>query len=151
MGWRQARGTDGSALPEELGNAHGPDPIGRLGAMDDDFNSPQAVAVIFDFVRDVNKTMAKNENINSEFYKGVKEFLAKTAEGVLGIVDLSKQSQTSDHALENELIELLIKLRIDAKKEKNYALSDKIRDELNKLGIVLQDSKDKTTFKKVKK
>ena len=116
-------------------------------AMDDDFNSPQAVAVIFDFVRDVNKTIAENENINPEFYKSVKEFLAKTAEGVLGIVDLSKQSQTSDHALENELIELLIKLRIDAKKEKNYALSDKIRDELNKLGIVLQDSKDKTTYK----
>ncbi len=117
-------------------------------AMDDDFNSPQAVAVIFDFIRDVNKTIAENENINSQFYLSVKEFLAKTAEGVLGIVDLSKQDQTTDHALENELIELLIQLRNGAKKEKNYALSDKIRDELNKLGIVLQDSKDKTTFKK---
>jgi cysteinyl-tRNA synthetase len=116
-------------------------------AMDDDFNSPQAAAVIFDFVRDVNKTIAENENINSEFYLSVKEFLAKTAEGILGIVDLSGQSQTSDHSLENELIELLIQLRTDAKKEKNYALSDKIREELNKLGIILQDSKDKTTFK----
>ncbi len=117
-------------------------------AMDDDFNSPQAVAVMFDFVRDVNKTIAENENINSEFYLKVKEFLAKTAEGVLGIVDLSKQSSLSNHSLENELIELLIQLRADAKKEKNYALSDKIRNELNELGIVIQDSKDKTTYKK---
>ncbi len=116
-------------------------------AMDDDFNSPQAVAVIFDFVRDVNKTIAEIENINSKFYLSVKEFLAKTADGVLGIVDLSKQNQVSDRSLENELIELLIQLRTDSKKEKNYALSDKIRDELNKLGIVLQDSKDKTTYK----
>ena len=116
-------------------------------AMDDDLNTPQASAVIFDFVRDVNKTIAENENINSEFYLSVKEFLTRTAEGVLGIVDLSRQSQSSGHTLENELIELLIQLRADAKKEKNYALSDKIREELNKLGITLQDSKDKTTFK----
>ncbi len=121
---------------------------GFESAMDDDFNSPQAVAVIFDFVRDVNKTIAENENINSQFYLSVKEFLAKTAEGVLGIVNLSKQIQTANHTLENELIELLIQLRTDAKKEKNYSLSDKIRDELNKLGVILQDSKEKTTYKK---
>ncbi len=119
-------------------------------AMDDDFNSPQAVAVIFDFIREVNKAIAENENLSSEFYENVKNLLSKTAEGVLGIVDLSKQSQKSNHSLENELIELLIQLRIDAKKEKNYALSDKIRNELNNLGISLQDSKDKTTFKYLK-
>ncbi len=117
-------------------------------AMDDDFNSPQAVAVIFDFIRDVNKTIAENENISKEFYIKAKEFLTKTADGVLGIVDLSNQSKGADQSLENELIELLIQLRTDAKKEKNYALSDKIRNDLNALGIILQDSKDKTTFKK---
>ena len=119
--------------------------------MDDDFNSPQAVAVIFDFVRDVNKTIAENENIYPEFYLNVKEFLRKTAENVLGIVDLSKQYQSTNHSLENELTNLLIQLRTDAKKEKNYTLSDKIRDELNKLGVILQDSKEKTTYKFSKK
>jgi cysteinyl-tRNA synthetase len=117
-------------------------------AMDDDFNSPQAVAVIFDFIRDVNKTIAENENLDLNFYLKAKDFLTKTADGVLGIVDLSNQSKPADHSLENELIELLIQLRTDAKADKNYALSDKIRNELNKLGIVLQDSKDKTTYKK---
>ena len=120
-------------------------------AMDEDFNSPQACAVIFDFIRDVNRAIAENENINVKFYLGVKEFLQKTAEGVLGILDFTEASALNDGALENDLIELLIKLRLDAKLEKNYALSDKIRNELKVIGIELQDSKTGTTYKKNKK
>ncbi len=120
-------------------------------AMDDDFNTPQASAVIFDFVREVNKTIAENENINVKFYNDVKEYLQNTAEGVLGILDFSNSSAQSNGELENDLIELLIKLRLDAKKEKNFALSDKIRDELKNLGIILEDSREKTSYKKIKK
>ncbi|MEO8398265.1 MAG: cysteine--tRNA ligase [Ignavibacteriaceae bacterium] len=116
-------------------------------AMDDDFNSPKATAVIFDFIRELNRTISENEDINIEFFQNAKSFLSKTADGVLGIIDFSKQNKNINHELENGLIELLITLRSDAKKEKNYVLSDKIRDELNKLGIVLQDSKEKTTYK----
>jgi cysteinyl-tRNA synthetase len=119
-------------------------------AMDDDLNSPQAVAVLFDFVRDVNKTIAENDNLPVEFYANVKEFLSKTAQGVLGIIDLDK-SEAEGSSIEKELIELLIRLRNDARKEKNFALSDKIRDGLKELGIELKDSKDGTTYKKVKK
>jgi cysteinyl-tRNA synthetase len=117
-------------------------------AMDDDLNTPQAVAVLFDFVRDVNKTIAENEKLSLEFYANVKEFLSKTAEGVLGIIDFSK-SETRESSIENELIELLIRLRNDARKEKNFALSDKIRDSLKELGIELKDSKNVTTYKRV--
>ncbi|NWF88220.1 MAG: cysteine--tRNA ligase [Ignavibacteriaceae bacterium] len=119
-------------------------------AMDDDLNTPQAVAVLFDFVRDVNKTIAENENLPPEFYLNVKEFLSKTAQGVLGIIDLEK-SDIQGGSIEKELIELLIHLRNDARKEKNFALSDKIRDGLNELGIELKDSKDGTTYKRAKK
>jgi cysteinyl-tRNA synthetase len=77
----------------------------------------------------------------------VKTFLEKTVSDVLGILDFDKLSQTSDGKLEGDLIELLIKLRTDAKKEKNYALADKIRSELNNLGVILEDSKDKTIYK----
>ena len=122
-----------------------------VAAMDEDFNSPQACAVIFDFIRDVNRAIAENENINVQFYLSVKEFLQKTAEGVLGIMDFTQASALNDGALENDLIELLIKLRHDAKLEKNYALSDKIRNELKAIGIELQDSKTGTTYKKNKK
>ncbi len=116
-------------------------------SMDDDFNSPQAAAVIFDFIKDANKTISEHENIGKEFYLKVKEFLGRTAENVLGIIDFSSTDRKGDVALESNLIELLIRLRNEAKKEKNYRLSDQIRDELNKLGIQLQDSKDRTIFK----
>jgi len=123
-------------------------------AMDDDFNTPQAVAVIFDFIKEVNRTIAGDESlpagkqgISYKFYSEIKNFLSKTAKGVLGILDFSSLRQEVNGTLEKDLIELLIKLRLDAKKEKNYALSDKIRDELNQLGIVLQDSKEESTYK----
>ncbi len=115
--------------------------------MDDDFNTSQAVAVIFDFVKDVNKVIGENTNINSAFYSEVKNFLQETAEGVLGIMDFTQKEETDMATKEKELIELLIKLRQNAKEEKNYSLADKIRDELKAIGVVLEDSKDKTTYK----
>jgi len=115
--------------------------------MDDDFNTPQGVAVIFDFVKEVNRTITENEKINVKFYMNVKSFLEKTAKDVLSILDFDNISKTPDGKLEGDLIELLIQLRTYAKKEKNYSLADKIRNELNKLGIVLEDSKEKTTYK----
>jgi len=117
-------------------------------AMDDDFNTSQACGVIFDFIREVNKAITGSEDINVKFYLDVKSFLQKTAEGVLGIMDFSETKIQDNLSLENDLIELFIKIRNDAKKEKNFALSDKIRDELKAIGVILQDGKEKTTYKK---
>jgi cysteinyl-tRNA synthetase len=118
-------------------------------SMDDDFNTPQGVAVIFDFVKEVNKIISLEQNAGSDFYKKVKDFLTRTAQDVIGIIDFSS-SAPSDGKFETELIELLIKLRQEAKQEKNYSLADKIRIGLNEIGIELKDSKEKTTFKIVK-
>jgi cysteinyl-tRNA synthetase len=115
-------------------------------AMDDDFNTPQAIAVIFDFVKDVNRTIAETEKINTDFFVKVKDFLKKTAEDVLGIINLTSIETKSDAMLENKLIQLLIDIRLKAKKEKNYNFSDEIRKELEKLGIILKDMKDGTEF-----
>jgi len=117
--------------------------------MDDDFNTPQGIAVLFDFAKEVNRLIAENNNLNSEFYKKAKDFLTKTAVNVFGILTFDEVQMSGD-SMEKELIELLIQLRNNAKVNKNYALSDNIRDGLSKLGIILQDSKDKTTYKKVK-
>ncbi|MGQ9799041.1 MAG: cysteine--tRNA ligase [Ignavibacterium sp.] len=118
-------------------------------AMDDDFNSAQAIAVMFDFTREINRVVAENENLNKDFYNNVKSFLKKTAEDVLGVISFEKKENLP--SLEDDLIELLIKIRNEAKKEKNYSLSDKIRNELKKLGIILQDNKDGTSYKKSSK
>ncbi len=116
-------------------------------AMDDDFNTPQAVAIIFDFVKDINKILSENPNVSISFINEIKNFLGKTAEDVLGIIDFKSVNQRSDKGLETNLIELLISLRQEAKLQKNFTLADEIRDNLNKIGVVLQDQKDKTIYK----
>ncbi|HEX2868815.1 MAG TPA: cysteine--tRNA ligase [Ignavibacteriales bacterium] len=120
-------------------------------AMDDDFNTPQATAVIFDFVREANRAAAQAEGeAGREYYSKVREFLTKTAQNILGIISSVADKKDEGPSLENELIELFISLRLKAKQNKNFQLSDEIRDGLKNLGILLQDQKDKTTYKKVK-
>ncbi|MBZ0182981.1 MAG: cysteine--tRNA ligase [Melioribacteraceae bacterium] len=120
-------------------------------AMDDDFNTPKATAVIFDFVRDANKTIGDKKNeINSEFYITLKNFLKSTADEVLTILNFDEKVIEENNSLQNDLIELLIKLRNEARQEKNFKLGDKIRDELNAMGVQLKDSKEGTSYKIVK-
>lgn len=116
--------------------------------LDDDFNTPKGVAVIFDFVKSVNTVISQNENLDFSFYKDVKTFLEKTAQDVLGIVNFEDGRGTTFDSKENELVELLIEIRSDAKKNKNYALADMIRDKLSEIGFQLVDTKSGTTFKK---
>ena len=132
----------------------------------------------FDFVKAVNAVIAANENLHVEFYSKVKSFLKKTASDVFGILDIDKilvaqtdylkligsdvrhivnkhiDSNLSTIRTEKELEEYLnkiLEIRSNAKKEKNYTLADEIRSELNEIGIVLEDSKEKTTFKIARK
>ncbi len=115
-------------------------------AMDEDLNTSQAVAVIFDFVKEVNRIIASSESVDVNYYNDVKTFLTKTAENVLGIVDFNK-TVAGDDKLTSDLIELLITLRTEAKQSKNYQFSDTIRDRLKELGVFLQDSKEGTSYK----
>jgi cysteinyl-tRNA synthetase len=121
-----------------------------IAAMDDDFNTAQAVAVIFDFVKEVNRTIAENESINVDFFKNVKAFLEKTAVGVLGIMNFDVEDETANKDLDVNFIQQQIERRVDAKIKKDYALADKIRDELKEIGVELKDSKEGTTYKIVK-
>ena len=101
--------------------------------MDDDFNTPQACAVIFDFVRQANKVIAENDKISVSFYNKLKKFLQDTAEGVLGIIHFGELKSSSKESLEDELIQLLINLRQSLKQEKNYSMADFIRDGMNRI------------------
>ncbi len=117
-----------------------------ISALDDDFNTPQAIAVIFDFVKEANKTIAENDNLHLKFYIAVKSFLIKTAGDVLGIISFEKKELKQDSLLENELIKILIDIRLKAKSEKNFQLADDIRKKLENLGITLKDTKEGTDF-----
>ncbi|MBS3946183.1 MAG: cysteine--tRNA ligase [Melioribacter sp.] len=114
--------------------------------MDDDLNTPQACAVIFDFVRSVNKIISETDSLHISFFIDLKKFLTETAENVFGIIHFEELNKKSAQ-LDEKLINLIIDLRTKLKKEKNFLLADSIRDELNKIGIELKDGKDSTTYK----
>jgi cysteinyl-tRNA synthetase len=120
-------------------------------AMDDDLNTSQAVAVIFDFVKEINRKIAEDEKLNVEFFKSVKLFLNGTAVGVLGIMNFDIEDKSVSKDIDINYIEQKIAERTAAKNEKNYALADEIRDELKALGVELKDSKEGTAYKITKK
>lgn len=116
-------------------------------AMDDDFNSPKAMGVLFDFVSEVNQALVKHEIPSLQFVKKAHSFIKKTAGGIFGILNFQVK-KSGNPELEDKLIGLMLTLRTEMKLKKDFQTADLIRSELQKLGIVLQDSKDGTTFKK---
>lgn len=100
-------------------------------AMDDDFNTPQAFAVIFDLIRDLNTTLT-NDSLNKDSIKKIKEFL-KEVDSVLGIIP-SKQEKIPDEILE------LAEKRERLRKEKKYDEADKIRTQIEDLGYKIEDT-----------
>jgi cysteinyl-tRNA synthetase len=118
---------------------------GFLAAMDDDFNTPQAIAVLFDLAHEVNQSLGGNQPLSVQSLKDIDQFYRESAGDVLGV---SIEDASRDAAVEGELLDLLIALRADIRSQKLWTLSDKIRDGLGKLGIVLEDRKEGTAWKK---
>ncbi|MBD5588796.1 cysteine--tRNA ligase [Clostridium botulinum] len=108
--------------------------------MDDDFNTADAISVIFDLIRDVNT------NVTIESSKELVKYtldLIRELGSPLGIL------QESTKASLEEEIEKLIEERQKARKEKNWALADKIRDNLKERGIVLEDTPQGVRWKQI--
>jgi cysteinyl-tRNA synthetase len=116
-------------------------------AMNDDFNAPAAIGVLFELVRETNDLLSEPQLASHEFLTMLDEFFTTAAETVLGI--RLTATGASSAGLEPQLIELLIASRTEARKAKQFALSDKIRDDLKAMGVVLEDTKEGTTWKKV--
>ena len=117
-------------------------------AMSEDMNTPQAIATIFDQIRETNKYYdVIFENVTEELLEGLFSSymsLKNKMENILGIELINKVNEENDE-MSKELIELLIKIRTDARAEKNFKLSDEIRDSLKVIGVEIKDNKDGTT------
>lgn len=120
-----------------------------VGAMNDDFNTPQAIAVLFDLSRETNALLSLESKYSLASLRRIEEFFKTFGGGVLGIVPQHPGSLgAGDAKLEADLVSFLVDLRTDVRAQKLWPLSDKIRDGLKKLGITIEDKKDGTVWRK---
>lgn len=123
-------------------------------AMDDDFNTPRALAVLFDFSREVHKLKC-----------GSREAIAQTLDFLKSVLDIfgisMREKEIPEEArrkltevakkfgikVEGEVVDSIVKAREELRKKKDYKTSDEIRAELQKIGILLEDEEEKTVWK----
>ena len=126
-------------------------------AMDDDFNTPKAIEALFDFIKETNKFLMEKDKPNEKLCRyALNEFLK-----IANVLTLFQEEKKIDDSLikkiaikygieeinTKKIIEKLIKIRADARKEKNYKIADEIRDELKKAGIEIEDIGEETKWR----
>ncbi len=116
-------------------------------AMDDDFNTPLAIAALQELTREVNGLLNTGTAVGASVLTAINDTFNQLGGSVLGIVPSTDDSAAGNASREAGLIELLIKLRSEARAAKNWKESDRLRDELAALGVVLEDRTDGTVWK----
>lgn len=114
-------------------------------AMDDDFNTPEAVAVLFEMAREVNRLREADLQAAAALAAKLRELA-----GLLGVLQLEPDAFLQAGAagkVDAAQVEALIQARLEARAAKNWAESDRIRDELTAMGVVLEDGKGGTTWR----
>ncbi|MCQ2028915.1 cysteine--tRNA ligase [Stutzerimonas zhaodongensis] len=132
-------------LPELPANG-GESFVARFGeAMDDDFNSPEACAVLFEMAREINRLRDTDFQAAAALAARLKELA-----GVLGVLQIDPDAFLQSGAagtVDAAEVEALIAARLQARADKNWGESDRIRDQLTAMGVVLEDSKGGTTWR----
>jgi cysteinyl-tRNA synthetase len=114
-----------------------------MEAMDQDFNTRAAISELFELVRETNRLLASGD-LSA---KGVKNILSALEEmdTIFGILP-SAEAATADRS--GEIIDILIEVRNELRKRKQYDLADKIRDRLKEKGVELQDTAEGVKWKR---
>jgi len=119
-------------------------------AMDDDFNTALAISQMFALSKDINiyyqDVVSGRAEKDTDSLRRVKDIYSEMAE-IIGILEADTAKQ--DDEIAGKLMEIIIGIRQDARKEKNWAVADRIRDELKKAGIVLEDTPQGVRWKKI--
>jgi len=109
-------------------------------AMNDDLNSPVLIAHLFEGVKHINNIVAGKESITADDFKLFREAMELFSFEILGLVE--EEVVAGGDSKLNDVVSLLLKLRMEAKANKDWATADKIRNELQQLGFVIKDTKD---------
>jgi cysteinyl-tRNA synthetase len=113
-------------------------------AMNDDFNTPIMISVLFDGVKMINSINDGTRSIDDQNLEILKETMRSMVFDVLGF--LEEEDSENSNGLADSLMEMIIKMRVSAKENKDYALADQIRDELTARNVQIKDSKEGTTW-----
>jgi cysteinyl-tRNA synthetase len=106
-------------------------------ALDDDFNSPKAISIIFELINQLNKET--NEDLANEIYSSLK---------VIGLMSVPQEEFfVKANDVDRDHIEKLIEDRIHAKTQKDYQRADELRSEIDSLGVILEDTPDGTVWR----
>jgi len=109
-------------------------------AINDDLNSPVLLSHLFDGAKYINSVNDGLEKLTAEDIESLRELFSTFVYDILGLKDESEEK--SDEKLTNDLVNFILNLRQEAKGRKDWQTSDKIRDDLSKLGITIKDRKD---------
>ena len=109
-----------------------------ITAMDDDFNTADGITALFELARDINSNVSAKTNVSKELCKFAYDLYMEIA-GVLGLLYVEKEEAADD-------IQALIEQRNAARKNKDWAMADKIRDELKARGITIKDTPNGTVI-----
>ena len=121
---------------------------GVIDDMSDDFNTPRALAKMFELTSKINALSGKQldtANLRADTLERLQNFFPSFIKDVLGLKD---DTNGQDQQVVGGLMDLIIELRKDARNNKDWGTADKIRDTLNALSIQLKDGKDGTTWSK---
>jgi cysteinyl-tRNA synthetase len=110
-------------------------------AMADDLNSPMVISALFDWVRTINQLAEGQQTISAEDLETLRAIVKRYVFDILGLRD-EKSAGASGNDMVSPLVEMLLEMRQQAKAEKNWALSDQIRNRLTEIGIRVKDRKD---------
>jgi cysteinyl-tRNA synthetase len=149
---------DGKAkdIPEELKDIKSR----FIEAMDDDFNTPRSLAILFDAARAINrmavpggapkKTIAPRgllESVKTEISEVARDVLGLLTEEPSAFLDTVRTARVRELGITGDEIQAMIDSRAQARKDKDFALADRIRNELTRKGILLEDSPKGTTWR----
>lgn len=116
-------------------------------AMDDDFNAPSAIATLQELTRDVNSLLNGDAEIGLSTLDAINTTYNELGGTVLGLIPEIESAESGDSQREAKLIQMMIDRRAQARVNKDYAESDRIRNELEAIGVILEDRADGTIWK----
>ncbi len=137
-------GDEGGTIQAELDNAR----AAFGAAMDDDFNAPKAIAALQELTREVNLLLNSDVRVGRVTLEAINTLYTELGGKVLGVIP-QQDNTAADGAREARLVEMLIDMRTRARKEKNFAEADRIRQELTKIGVTLEDRPEGTVWRVV--